>query len=384
MTLVELVSLQLLLYAPLWLLAASVFRDERPAVWHWFGYALTAAVAMILLASRTHGVTWWNTSGAGLCVLLSLIMARRGVELFLHLPPRDIEFALMLFIAVLGLSAAGQAPDHAWLRTAITSGLSAALLLGAVFRCWRALMQEFSARLTLTAALPVLALLVIHVLQVLLAWRNPEALRVAAVDASLIPARTWVLVLVSAAAFNYLFLFLVALRLVNRLSHQARHDALTGLLNRRAMNHVLAAEWARYQQGGTTFTLVSLDIDHFKRINDQHGHAAGDEVLRGVATRLQKPLRPVDRLGRVGGEELLVLLPGLAADEAGQRMAEQLRTALAESPIAVSPSVTLRVAASCGVAGPTVADTAIEQVLARADAAMYQAKRQGRDRVVLG
>ena len=76
------------------------------------GYALTGAVSLILLASRIHGVGWWNTAGAGLCVLLSLILARRGVELFLHLPARDIEYALMLVLAVLGLTAAGQAPEQ--------------------------------------------------------------------------------------------------------------------------------------------------------------------------------------------------------------------------------------------------------------------------------
>ena len=383
MTLMELVSLQLLLYAPLWLLASRVFRDEQRAVWHWFGYALTSAVAMMLLASRVSGVNWWNTTGAGLCVLLNVILARRGVELFLHLRPRDIEFAMILAFAWLGLTAAGQAPEQAWQRDALTSGFSV-VLLGATLRCWRALAREFSARLAIAASLPVLALMFVHLLQVVLAWRNPEALTTSAADPSLIPSGTWVVVLVSAAAFNYLFLFLVALRLVNKLSHQARHDPLTGLLNRRAMNHVLAAEWARYQQGDTTFALVSLDIDHFKRVNDQYGHAAGDEVLRGVATRLQGPLRPVDRLARVGGEELLVLLPGCAAADAGRLMAERLRAALADSPVAISPSVTLPVAASLGVAGPEAADSTIEQVMARADAAMYRAKEQGRDRVIVG
>eukprot|EP01136_Pigoraptor_vietnamica_P044399 Opistho-1_new@21108 len=139
MTLVQLVSLQLMLYAPLWLLAAGVFRDERPAVWHWFGYALTAAGAMALLASRSEGPNWANTSGASLSVLLSLILARRGVELFLHLRPSDREFTLLLLIAAAGLSAIGVQPEQAWLRSSLTSALCAVLLLSALWRCWRAL-----------------------------------------------------------------------------------------------------------------------------------------------------------------------------------------------------------------------------------------------------
>ena len=384
MTPVQLVSFQLLLYSPLWLLAAAVFKDERRAVWHWLSYSLAGAVAMLLLSSRADGVTVWNTSGAALCVLLSLLLARRGVELFLKLRPRDVEFALVLVVAVLGLGWIGAHPAQAWQRAALTSGLCSVVLVSAGPHCWRALTLEFSKRLGLMAALPVLAVWAVHMLQIWLAWQHPERLQLSALDANLIPARTWVIVLASTAAFNYLFLFLVVLRLINKLSHQARHDPLTGLLNRRAMNHVLAAEWDRYQQGGMTFTLVSLDIDHFKRINDLYGHAAGDEVLRVVAARLQQPLRPVDRLGRVGGEELLVLLPGCAAADAGQRMAELLRAALAASPIELSASITLRVTASWGVASPAAADTVIEQVMARADAAMYQAKQQGRDRVVVG
>lgn len=382
MTLVQLVSLQLMLYAPLWLLAAGVFRDERPAVVHWFGYALMAALAMALISSRDDGPNWTNTAFASLSVLLSLVLARRGVELFLHLRPSDREFALLLVIAALGFAVIGTQPERAWLRAMLTSGISAVLLLSALRPSWRALTAEFSVRLGLAAGLPVTAVLFVHLMQMLMAWRDPEAIRVMATDAMLIPARVWVVVLSSAAAFNYLFLFLVALRLGNQLSHQARHDPLTGLLNRRAMQHVLAHEWARYQNQATAFTLLSLDVDHFKRINDQHGHGAGDEVLRGVAQRLQLLLRPVDRLARTGGEEMLILLPGCSAHEVGVQMAERLRTALAQTPLAASPTLDLIVTASWGVASPASGDARIEQVMERADAAMYLAKQQGRNRVV--
>jgi len=383
MTLVQLVSLQLLLYAPLWLLAAGVFREERPAVWHWFGYAMTAAGAMTLISSRSDGPSWINTVGANLCVLLSLVLARRGVELFLRIRPGDREFSLLLLIAVLGQVLIGAQPERAWLRSMLTSGLCAVLLLSALRRSWHALTTEFSVRLGLAAALPIVAVLFVHLMQMLMAWREPDMLRITALDSTLIPARVWVVVLGSAAAFNYLFLFLVALRLVNKLSHQARHDPLTGLLNRRAMQHVLTHEWTRYETQATTFTLLSLDVDHFKRINDQHGHAAGDEVLRGVARRLQQLLRPVDRLARVGGEELLLLLPGCAVDKTGRLTAERLCTALAQTPLAAGLALDLTVTASWGVAGPAFGDTRIEQVMARADAAMYLAKQQGRNRVVV-
>lgn len=382
MTLVQLVSLQLMLYAPLWLLAAGVFRDERPAVWHWFGYALTAAGAMALLASRSEGPNWANTSGASLSVLLSLILARRGVELFLHLRPSDREFTLLLLIAAAGLSAIGVQPEQAWLRSSLTSALCAVLLLSALWRCWRALVSEFSLRLALAAALPVLAMLIVHLLQVLAAWRQPETLRITAIDASLIPARVWLVVLASAAAFNYLFLFLVALRLVNKLSHQARHDPLTGLLNRRAMQHVLAHEWARYQHQATAFTLLSVDIDHFKQINDQHGHDTGDAVLQGVAEVCAKLCCRGDVVARYGGEEFLVLMRQCSLEDAREQ-AQRLRQGIAGLPFSGTDGKPLRpVTASFGVTVLADDDTDVQAALARADAALYGAKRAGRDCVM--
>lgn len=383
MTSVDLVSLQLLLYAPLWLLAASVFRDDRPAVWHWFGYALGGALAMGLMTTRVQGPNWGNTVGVGLCVLGSLMLARRGIERFLQLPPRDGQTLAMLLVAIVGLGWAGPAPAAAPLRAMLSSGLCALLIVAALPRCWRALTTEFSRRLGAAAALPVLAVLIVHLLQVLLAWRQPDALRLQALDAGSIPARTWVIVLMSAAAFNYLFLFLVVLRLVNRLNHQARHDPLTGLLNRRAMNHVLDSEWERWRAQAAPFTIVTVDLDHFKRINDRHGHGAGDEVLRQVSRLLREHLRPVDRLARIGGEELQILLPGYEDGGRGRELAEHLCALLARTPVEIDARKTLAVTASWGVAGPHGGDAEMATVLARADRALYAAKHGGRNRVVL-
>lgn len=383
MSLVDIVSLQLLLYAPLWLLAASVFKDERPAVWHWFGYALGGALAMGLMTTRVHGPSWANTAGVALCVLGSLMLARRGIERFLRLPPRDLELLGLAVVAIVGLGFAGPTPAAAPQRAMLTSGLCAVLIAGALPRCWGALKAEYSRRLAVAAALPVLAVLAIHLLQLPLAWNQPEVLRDQALDAARIPARTWIVVLVSAAAFNYLFLFLAVLRLVNRLNHQARHDPLTGLLNRRAMGHVLDSEWERWRAQGAPFTVITLDLDHFKRINDEHGHGAGDEVLRQVARLLREHLRPVDRCARIGGEELQILLPGYEDGGRGRELAEHLCALLARTPVAIEGRIPLAVTASWGVAGPHGGDADMAPVLARADRALYAAKHGGRNRVVL-
>ena len=163
----------------------------------------------------------------------------------------------------------------------------------------------------------------------------------------------------------------------------ATHDPLTGVLNRRALFAFVEAEFARSQHAGTPLSLLMLDADHFKNINDAFGHQAGDEVLREMAQRLQSPLPAAARLGRYGGEEFLVALPGLTP-EAARVVAERLREVLA-APFDASSLLAVagigRLTVSIGVAGVQGATDTLDAMLARADAALYRAKAQGRDRV---
>jgi diguanylate cyclase (GGDEF)-like protein len=122
--------------------------------------------------------------------------------------------------------------------------------------------------------------------------------------------------------------------------------------------------------------VIAGDIDHFKRVNDEHGHAAGDAVLVEIAYRLRKALRAFDLAYRVGGEEFLVVLPGAGVPDAA-RLAEQLRAA-----VAAEPAAGLWVTMSFGVSGSTGPHLEHERLLEDADAALYQAKARGRDQVV--
>lgn len=161
-------------------------------------------------------------------------------------------------------------------------------------------------------------------------------------------------------------------QLVAELSRLARSDALTGLTNRRGFDESFARETARARRTAEPVTVVLIDIDHFKRVNDDHGHEVGDEVLRHVGRRLAETARSMDVCARIGGEEFVVLLPGCAAAE-GLQAAERFRTAIADA-------APLPVTASAGVAtlGLHVDDP--EALLGAADAALYEAKRAGRDR----
>jgi diguanylate cyclase (GGDEF)-like protein len=154
-------------------------------------------------------------------------------------------------------------------------------------------------------------------------------------------------------------------------------DGLTGMLNRRALETRAAELTAQATVTGQPIGLVIADLDRFKRINDEHGHAAGDGVLVDVAYNLRKELRAFDLAYRLGGEEFLILLPGASTDEAAE-IAERLRIAVGSQP-AGGLSVTM----SFGVAGSGGGAFAYADVLAAADAALYEAKDAGRDRVVV-
>lgn len=166
-------------------------------------------------------------------------------------------------------------------------------------------------------------------------------------------------------------------RLHRMVERQALIDGLTGLANRRAATDALHAEAARAQRLETPLSVVLADLDGFKDVNDAHGHAVGDEVLRVFADVLRETLRESDVAGRWGGEEFLLLLPG-ADEEGAAQLADRVRVALATRAIASAPG--LRVTASFGVA-EYAGQANTEQLVDAADSALYRAKRAGRDRV---
>lgn len=161
---------------------------------------------------------------------------------------------------------------------------------------------------------------------------------------------------------------------IGKLNQANMTDPLTGLRNRRGTQEAVE----QWQTGGTPFAVVALDIDHFKRVNDTHGHPKGDDVIRGMAELMQECSRPSDVLCRSGGEEFLMLLPNVGMKEAAQ-VAERLRLHTADRPLHGVAGITV----SAGVAQWPSCGAEIDGVFQAADAALYAAKEQGRNRVVM-
>lgn len=166
---------------------------------------------------------------------------------------------------------------------------------------------------------------------------------------------------------------------LDALRRLATRDQLTGLLNRREFDRILEEEVERAVRFAHPLALVMIDLDHFKRVNDRHGHPAGDSVLREVARRLNASVRTVDRVARLGGEEFGLILMQTDAD-GGFDVANRVCANVRAEPVKISNALTLPVTVSAGVAElPRVTRTAAALVAA-ADKALYAAKSAGRDR----
>ncbi len=179
--------------------------------------------------------------------------------------------------------------------------------------------------------------------------------------------------------FKFTWVDELDLQYQRRMVDAALYDPLTGVHNRRCFQDRLAAETAAVQRHGGALSLLMIDIDHFKRVNDGHGHLAGDAVLKRVAQGLQQQLRREDTLARFGGEEFVVIARSTTL-EGAELLAERLRCWV-EDEICLFDGQELRVTISVGVAQMAPASSG-EQLVEAADAGLYRAKHRGRNRVV--
>jgi len=165
------------------------------------------------------------------------------------------------------------------------------------------------------------------------------------------------------------------------LEELATIDSLTGIYNRRHFMAQAEGEWGRFQRYHRPLSMLMVDIDHFKSVNDRYGHAVGDEAIKFVALACKQDLRGSDMVGRIGGEEFALLLP--ETDQArASIVAERIRERVAAQFLSTH-KIQFKVTISVGVAEATASMSGVDALLRSADLALYQAKEAGRDRVVL-
>jgi len=312
-------------------------------------------------------------AGTLACLALLLLALRRMLRS--RQRPRDV--ALIGGVGAAGV-VGGLLAGTALLPQLASAGAVAALAVLCTREMLVGVARQVSRVVTAFMVLPFAALTLVSALHLLALAGDPARHLLGPGLSAPWRAVLWLLL---SAAITLSLIALMIWRLVSRIQHLMRHDALTGALNRRAFERTLADHQALLQRGHG-FAVVMMDIDHFKRINDRLGHAAGDAALQHTVRLWRAELREVDPLGRMGGEEFCALLPlAHPGDLTGAvRVAERLREALAAAPL-VWRGEPVALTASFGVALPALADPAGDTGLARADAQLYRAKAEGRNRV---
>ncbi|MCA0240650.1 MAG: GGDEF domain-containing protein [Proteobacteria bacterium] len=365
------------LFGGLWLMAASLQLARRAAL-HWSAATLMVAAGMALVLVRASIDPWLGVVLANALLVLSFVAMRRGIQIFGRLPPSDREHAAVAALVVAGNAASTLLGGNMLLTVGLSSTLIGWTLLRAAHEVMLSLSDEFGRSAARWCAAPAALIGALFALRPVVGLFIGMA-SVGAIDA---PGNgnlaTAFASMVFGMLINTALLAMVVLRLVRRLQHQSDHDALTGLLGRRPMQRLLNAEARRQRRFGSGYAMLSLDIDHFKAINDSHGHAAGDAVLVRVAQALRSHVREVDRVARMGGEEFCVLLPG--TDEAGaRRSAERLLAAV--RALRHPEGGGLQVTISIGLAVVKGGGEPLASLTRRLDRALYAAKARGRDRI---
>jgi diguanylate cyclase (GGDEF)-like protein len=369
--------------AVVWLLGARVAGVPRSAALHWAGFASASALGFVLLILARRSSTPLYTDALHACGnvigVLAFIALHRGVGRFVG-RPTPARWDLLAIGIVVGASVIGLMPDGGRLRVAIFSATVGCVFLAMAHALQAHARHRLRWRRPWLLAAPCLVAAAAAWHRALTAVLSSTQLANEAAASIGLDVRAALVYMVVALAFHATLVALVVGRLMAELQHKARHDSLTGLLNRRAMEEAIESQLQRGRRSGETLCLLMLDLDHFKSINDRFGHSTGDLVLQHAAKVLKANVRTIDRVARVGGEEFLVLMPG-ASLGAARPVAERLREQLAADAPRVRGTA-LNLSVSIGLAEWSDPALDMSRLLVRVDTALYQAKAQGRNRVV--
>lgn len=349
---------------------------RRPELRIWTLGCWALLGGFMMLAARLVLPLWLSVlvGNALLCLGLALY-ARALYRMLLDAPP-PAWLNSALAVSVLGTALMLSWPLHQ--RTAVLSLFNVVLILPGVWvivrHGWRAERSLRTVAVTLGLAALALTIRAAH------AWTHPDDYT-DLLQASLGQGLTFLMAFMSMLGAGFGFVLAVFERVAVQMERLATHDGLTGCLNRSTTDTMLqhALERGRREQQPVAFVL--LDLDHFKQINDLHGHRAGDEVLRCFARTVRERLRASDVFGRTGGEEFGLVLP--RTDLAGaRRLMEQVRRAVETMQAHDAHGHALRVTVSAGIAvAAPEAPIDGDRLYGRADRALYEAKHGGRNRV---
>lgn len=376
-TVLLLIALQQGLCALGWWVAGRWLGLTPRVARHWAASAVASALGLALILQRGAWpplLTWF---AANLLVMLAFVLIRRGVQVFLRIRATDAEHAGVLAIDAAVLTFGLFARDPTWAVIGVSLPI-AWTLLRAAHEAHQRLAREDALAAGRAVAVPLGLLGLTFVLRAVVGMFAPEFAARPLHESNGFNTGVAVSFMMGGLILNMVLALLVVSRMVRRLRQRSLRDALTGLLNRRALAPLLRRQVGRLRRYGEPYAVLMVDVDHFKRINDSFGHAVGDAALVDLARLMREAARDVDHIVRMGGEEFCLLLPHTDLEGAlrlGGRLREVVGGADADACVPMTVSV--------GVAVAQSPDEPADAVIARADAALYRAKAAGRDQVML-
>ncbi|MCW0233254.1 MAG: GGDEF domain-containing protein [Ferrovibrio sp.] len=360
------------------LTALWVIHRGMRGVGHWAAGALVISVGVLGVYLRSDALPSASLVVANLFIIGGYVLTWWGIEAFFERPlPYRFGIAILV-VAAVALSYF-TATDNSRIRIVVLLACFALLSALRIYSMLRDVRP--STRFSQVLASLALGIHAIYFLALATAiWTLPPVER----PLAQVPISGWLFLIPMLLSIAVIFtaILLINQTIAARLQEAARRDALTDALTRRALEEVAETEIARSRRHQTPLSLLLLDIDHFKLVNDQYGHAAGDAALRQFAAAARRCLRREDIFGRLGGEEFCALLPNTAVAGAAQ-LAERIRQSVADLAVdAGGHRLSLKV--SIGVASLGSHGNTWHELVHQADTAMYAAKRAGRNRVIVG
>jgi len=378
-TVLLLIALQQGLCAVSWWVGGWRLGLPKVVSAHWMAASAVAACGLSLIVVREVWPPLVTRVVANVMILAAFVLVRRGAQIFLRLRVTDTEHLLLLAADTLLLVGFFTDTEHSTVAVIGASVPIAWTLLRAAHESHGALYREGSIATARAVATPLAILGVLFVARAISGVLVPSLAARPLNEPNAFNAGIVLAFMLVALMLNLVLALMVVGRLVSRLQHLSERDALTGLLNRRALAPMMQREAGRLRRYGEAYALMMIDIDHFKALNDTHGHAAGDAALVLLSRVLREAAREVDRIARVGGEEFCILMPHSDLDGA-MHLAARIHAAVHAAPWETAAQA-LTVSIGVAVAqSPEELPTAVQE---RADRALYRAKHDGRDRVVL-
>lgn len=374
---------QLAIYALAWLLTGLTFQLRRKVAILWAAAWFSGAVCALLVFVSGTFTAFSLDLAVNTLAICCFLLIQQGMDVFTRQRSPRWVFVLVLtgLLLIEGLRQAGP-PWIVWQVTVFTLitcyPLAATLVRMAV---WLRHERKSSFGMVALIVSPLIVTMALFLVRLLLVAHGTTPDTVQFSQGSDFDVIATMLFLLMLGAFNFSLATIILGGTIERLRAMSETDQLTGLFNRRVMMRRLEEEHARFLRSGHRYGVISLDLDHFKQVNDVHGHGVGDQVLRAVGDVLKACQRSTDTLARMGGEEFMLLIP-LTEEAGAEILAQRICRAVSETDLHTDAG-SLRITTSIGVAIVQATDTSVKTVMTRSDSALYRAKEAGRNRVEL-